>query len=422
MAKIKPFCGITYNIEKVDISRVVCPPYDIITPEGQESYYRSSEYNIVRLELGKEFEGDNSRENKYQRAKKFLKDWLKRKILIKDDKPSFYVYSQEYLTQEHELKERIGLVVLVKLEDFQNKVIFPHEKTMSKPKEDRLKLLKTVKANLSPIFGLYQDESREVNNSIKSVLFRALGPYFEFTDHQGVKHSLWKISDQNLIRAVQKFFKNKQILLADGHHRYETALNYSRLRQKNNPSSEAPWNYVMMTLINSSESPTIYGYHRQVKTTISPDKVLTCIKEHFDLIQLPDFETLRARLKEKGNSLGLYLNSQFFWLAPKEKALQSIFPPHPKYLELGSFLSQELIINKLKEKGALEGGEAVKYIDDLQQAIKSTPQNKSTFLLILNPVKSETIWELAKSGFRVPEKTSYFYPKLWTGLVIRTLD
>lgn len=422
MAKIKPFRGVTYNREKINISRVVCPPYDIITTEEQERYYSLSEYNVIRLELGKEFEGDNQKENKYQRAKRFLEEWLKRKVLVKDEEPSLYVYSQEYLTKEGELKERIGLVALVRLEDFKNKIIFPHEKTMSKPKEDRLKLLKTVHANLSPIFGLYKDESRIINNLIKSALFRTFGPYLEFLDQQRVKHSLWKIPDQKLIQNLQNLFKNKSILLADGHHRYETALHYSKLMRKKSSSLEAPWNYVMMALVNSSERPTIYGYHRLVKTNLSPEEVLSLAKTYFVITDLPDFDKLKMRLKEKEHSLGLCLKSQFFLLVPREKALKSIVAPHPKYLQLGSFLAQELIIKKLKERGALESESAVQYIDDLELAIKSVRKEKSAFFIVLNPVNPKTIWELAQNGFRLPEKTSYFYPKLWTGLVIRTLD
>lgn len=421
MAKIKPFHGIIYNIEKVDISRVVCPPYDVITPESQENFYNLSEHNVIRLELGKEFEGDDKKENKYHRAKKFLKDWLKKKVLIKEDLPSLYVYAQEYLSKNQELKERIGLVALVRLEEFKKRIIFPHEKTMSKPKADRLELLKTIQANLSPIFGLYQDESRAVNNSLKAALFRTLGPYLEFTDQQGVKHSLWKICDAQLIQTIQKFFENKQILLADGHHRYETALNYCQLMRKENPSPEAPWNYVMMTLVNLNENPTIYGYHRLVKTSLHPQKLLSLIKDGLDLTRLTDSRLLEKKLKEKKQSLGLHLKSQSYWLVPKKEALQSISYPHPKYLDLGSFLAGELIIKKLKERKAIEK-EAIQYIDDLRQAIKLVDKGEFSFLVALNPVDIKTIWELAHNGLRLPEKTSYFYPKFWTGLVFRTLD
>lgn len=421
MAKIKPFCGITYNIEKVDVSRVVCPPYDIISPEGQEHFYNLSEYNVIRMELGKEFEGDNEKENKYQRAKRFLKEWLKKKILIKEDLPSLYVYSQEYLDKNRELIERTGLVALVKLEEFEKGVVFPHEKTMKKPKADRLELLKTVQANLSPIFGLYQDESRTVNNALKSALFRTLGPYLEFTDFQGVKHSLWKICDTELIQTVQKFFDNKKILLADGHHRYETALNYCKLMRKKNPSPEAPWNYVMMTLVNSNENLTIYGYHRLVKAKLPLDEVLSLIKKSFDLTRLSSPNLLEKKLKEKKRSIGLHFKSQSYWLVPKKEALKSISAPHPKYLDLGSYLAQELIIEKLRERKALEE-KAIQYTDDLQQAIELVNKNEFSLLIALNPVSIKTIWEIAQSGLRLPEKTSYFYPKLWTGLVFRTLD
>ncbi len=421
MAKIKPFRGITYNIEKVDISRAVCPPYDVITPEGQDYFYNLSEYNVIRLELGKEFDKDNEKENKYQRAKRFLKDWLEKKVLLKEESPSFYIYSQEYTNKNQELKERIGLVALVRLEEFENGVIFPHEKTMTKPKADRFELLKTVQANLSPIFGLYQDESRAINNSIKAALFRTLGPYFEFTDQHGVKHSLWKISDAELTHNLQKFFENKQILLADGHHRYETALNYCRLMKKENPSPEAPWNYVMMALVNLNENPTIYGYHRLVKAKLPLDKLLSIVKTSFELIELPDSFSLERKLKENKKSLGIHLKQRSFWLVPKKEALESISFPHPKFLELGSFLAQELIIKKLNEKKALKEG-AIEYTNDLQQAINLVNSEEFSFLIALNPVNVKTIWEIAQSGLRLPEKTSYFYPKLWTGLVIRTLD
>lgn len=252
MADVKPFKGILYNRKKVDVSRVVTPPYDVISDDMQARFYRNDPYNIIRLILGKEHKGDTKKNNKYTRAKSFFHKWLKSNILTRDPRPSIYVYLQEYL-DSGEKKTRVGFISLMRIEDPKKSGVLPHEYTLRKPKEDRLKLIASVRANLCPIFSLFQDQDNIINKIIKPFI-KSKEPLFEI-DLNGVVHKLWRVDDIKIISKIRSGMRNKKIFIADGHHRYEVSLLYRNLtREKSNVKKSAQnADYVMMYFTNMNE-------------------------------------------------------------------------------------------------------------------------------------------------------------------------
>ncbi|MEA3280566.1 MAG: DUF1015 domain-containing protein, partial [Thermodesulfobacteriota bacterium] len=254
MARIIPFKGIFYNPDKIhNLGDVTIPPYDVISKQEQLDFHNRHPYNIVRLTLGKQAENDTNINNWHARAAGFLNDWLSKNILVRDNSPSLYLTSVEF-SSENKMITRYGLIALIGLEPFNRGIIIPHEKTFSRVTAERFELIKTCHANFSPIFGIYSDQ-----NNILSLLKNAAGakaPDMEFIDSHSLKHRLWRITDTSAHSHITDAMKEKKLLIADGHHRYETALKYRDWISEINPgfSADHPANYVMMYL-SSMEDP-----------------------------------------------------------------------------------------------------------------------------------------------------------------------
>ena len=248
MAIVKPFKGIRYNTEKLDISKVVTPPYDVISEDEQDAYYACDPYNIIRLILGKHLKGDDRSKNRYSRALECYTTWQDNDYLIRDDQPALYFTSMEFTIEEKQFK-RYGLIALVRLENFDAGVVKPHEKTFSNIKSERLKLMIACQANFSPIFSLFPDKHR----SILDTLLQSINnqePELCFNDDKNQSHKMWRILDPDIHAKVEKAMSDKPIFIADGHHRYETGLQYlNHLEQKEGTLPEAhPARYIMMYL------------------------------------------------------------------------------------------------------------------------------------------------------------------------------
>lgn len=266
MAEIIPFRGILYNVSKVSGEDVVAPPYDIITPEYKEQLYSKSPYNIVRIDFGKELEGDNESENKYARAAEYFNTWLKNGILIRSKTSGFYAYEIDYRIKGERKKLR-GFFGLVRLEELGKGSIYPHECTYSKPKADRLNLMRGCKANISPIFSLYNSPEKKASEVIGRVMHQSQ-PYMEAKDTDKTVHRLWVIDGKKDIEIISNELKNRAVFIADGHHRYETALEFQKEMKEKNPVArgDEPFNYVLMFLANISDGEmTILPAHRLVK-------------------------------------------------------------------------------------------------------------------------------------------------------------
>src|SRR3989338_707873 len=267
MAEIKPFKAVHYNSEKVKhLAKVVCPPYDIISPEDQDTYYNRSEYNFIRIHLSKSKPKDDEHSNKYTRAKETFEEWLKNGILIEDDRPCIYFYKQEYAVRG-EKYTRLGFISLMKLPDEEKSKVFPHENTHSQAKEDRLQLWSNIKANCSSIFVCFSDYERKVEKRFaKKVSLDK--PFIDIVDDYKVRHMLWRLADPKLIQEIGNSLNGQQLFIADGHHRYEVAQQYRKIKMRGRSKSdqEEPFNYLMTYFTNmDSKNLQIFPIHRIVK-------------------------------------------------------------------------------------------------------------------------------------------------------------
>ena len=274
MCDVRPFCGLRYNLQRVpDSSSVITPPYDVISLTERLSYYRKSPYNIIRLEYGEEQPGDSADNNKYTRAAAILDAWLKDEILVREEHPALYIVEHNFPYQDT-TRSRLGLLARVRLEELDNKGhIRPHEKTTKEPAVDRLNLLRACRANLSPIMGLLRTEKGEMVSLLRRLIKGE--PALSATDNQGVNYRLWVITDRAAIDRIAKLFADKVIYIADGHHRYETALRYrnEQCAAHHSCTGDEPFNFVMMSLMDSQDPGLVMlPTHRLVKG-LEPQKI-----------------------------------------------------------------------------------------------------------------------------------------------------
>ncbi len=401
MAQIIPFNGILYNPEKVSGDDVIAPPYDIISPEQRESLYQKSPYNIVRIDFGKEMPEDNEKNSKYIRARNYLQQWLKEKILIQDDKACFYVYESDYFTLG-ETKKLKGILALVKIEELGNGV-YPHEATHSKPKADRLSLMRACLANISPIYSLYNSPEKITSGIINGIKDN---PHIKAHDADGAVHKLYKISDESKINLIIKELSDKPIFIADGHHRYEVALEFMK------EMGRGPWEYVLMFLANmADEGISILPTHRMVKG-IKREEVLVRLEPDFFIETCGLQCDIVERLSHEGkNTFGLYLGSNEKWYILRYKGT-NLRDAEPALKELDVVILHELIIKK--DLGITD----VAYEMDVAESLQKVQKDEFDAVFFLNSTRVEDVERVALSGLRMPPKSTYFYPKLLTGMVI----
>ncbi len=432
MADIFPFQALRYDPSKVSPAQVVTQPYDKITPALQDEYYAASPYNLVRVILGKPQADDNGRENVYTRAAASLRQWRAEGVLVPDPKPSLYLYTQTFKVPgdaSGATAERRGFIALGQVEDYDKKVIYRHEQTLSKPKADRLNLLRATQAHCGQIFMLYSDPAREID----SALMQSGPPAVEMRDQYDVLHRLWKVSDPTVIRIVQAKMADKKLIIADGHHRYETALTYrNEMRNQGKPDLEAPYERVMMTFVNmDAPGLVVLPTHRVVFGMEGFDiaKIGAKLQENFEvenLGPLTDAAPALERLYQagKGATALLAVASCGGFL------LRSRAQQHSKNLEGLSERQRALDVvqlHKLVLEDALGMSEAdireqkhLKYVRDANDAIQEV-RNGANVAFIINPVRIQQMREVAFAGEVLPQKSTDFYPKMLSGLTIYSL-
>jgi uncharacterized protein (DUF1015 family) len=467
MAEIIPIRGIRYATTAGPMSKLVTPPYDVINEITQERFYQLHPYNIIRLEYGKTYPSDHEKDNRYTRAAADFLSWQQIGILFKEPAPALYWHEQKFI-HNGELKTRRGLICGVKLEPYEKGVILPHEETLPKHKADRLALMRACRANFSPIFGLYADEEKIVEQLLAKESNRS--PDISFLDENGIRHSMWVITKQEIIGYTQQALAEKRIYLADGHHRYETALNYrNERREKEGPQErKCSSDYVMMSLVNLYDPGLlILPPHRLIRhiRNLDKEKLLKDIQESFFLEKFPltpdreNFKEFIKRLKERGKitrqkipwpesqlsdkslvkieppvytnrhqSFGLYEGgNELYLLTLKDKAFLSL-PTKENYSlvrrNLDVSVLHTLILEKLLGIGdeQLVGGDYVTYTEKEREALAAVEAGEYQLALFLNPTKIEEIIAVAAQGEKMPQKSTYFYPKLITGLVINPLE
>lgn len=438
MAEIIPFKGILYNQEKIkDISQVVTPPYDVISPDDQEKFYNRHENNIIRLDLGKEYPDDSEQKNRYTRAAGHLSNWLSEEILIRDNAPSLYYYDLSYSLKDGTQKVMKGFVALCKLEDFSTGVVVPHEYTLSKPKSDRLNLLRACTANLSFIFSIYSSGSK-INNAFADSIGNS-APKFDVSDDNKYRHRLWSVSDPAVINLVQQEMKNQTVYIADGHHRYESSLNYrNELRGKGViTDANHPANYIMMYFANMDEPGlTVLPTHRLLhslpaeKLQNLTDKLAANFSlQYFNFDQSGESAAKQQLLdtmkqaKPDEHLFGIYLHGEnrYILLSLKNEALlekrSSEKPLAWRRLDVA--ILQNFILEDILglSEDSIRKQENLTYVKDDDDAINRVRDGKCQIGFLLNATKIEEIRDVTNTGERMPQKSTYFYPKFLTGLV-----
>jgi uncharacterized protein (DUF1015 family) len=413
MAEVVPFKGILYNVSKVVIEGVLAPPYDIITPEYKEVLYKRSPFNIVRIDYGKDIPGDNHENNRYTRARKYFQMWMYEDILIQSKKPAFYIYTMEYKVHGKR-KQLTGFLGLMGLEELGSGSIYPHECTYSKAKRDRLELLRLCDANISPIFSLYKSTEGKVSALFSKIMQSK--PYFEATDADGALHRLWKVDKKKDINVIKKELEGKPIFIADGHHRYETALEYQRemKSRRSLDKGKEPYDYVLMFFSNMfDEGLTILPTHRLVKEI--PDDIDKMLSEYFEIETLNEDFDIAKKMSGLTNVFGFFRNDSKQWhlLHLKKDVL---FEISPDIREIDVFVLHELVLKKILHVTDID------YEMDIQKALEKVREGQFEAVFFLNPTKVEDVEKAALSSVRMPPKSTYFYPKLLTGVVINSFS
>lgn len=436
MAIIKPFRGLRYNQDIItDISSVVTPPYDVISPQDQERYYQIHPNNIIRLDLGKGFLGDTEENNKYTRAAEFLKSWREKGILKQEDAQAIYIYDQEFLSGNRWLARR-GFISLVKLEPFDKGYIYPHEQTLPGPKADRLKLTQSCRANLSSIFALFPDENNAIDSYLSTTTVTR--PEVDFTDDTGVKNKLWVIKEKQTIDKLVTLMKEKPLFIADGHHRYETALVYKEQMHKENSQSgnDLSSDYVMMVCVSMNNNGLkILPAHRLVCNIrdYHLDRILKSLQESFTVELLGKgcaVEDFMSQLNNetKGHTFVMYVgqeNAYYKLRLSNEKVLDMVFTNnHPEWKHLDAGILHGMIIDKILgiNSNDVTLKDYVKYVKDEAEAVSLVRSGQYQLAFFLNPTRIEQVREIAMARKVMPPKSTYFYPKLITGIVINSLN
>lgn len=421
MAQIKAFRGMRYS-SAGELNTLVCPPYDIISDRQRERYIEKNPYNIVRLELPKGGDG------RYKEAGETLHRWIEEKILVRDNEDSIYVYEMQFSAngRRNSLK---GFVSLVKLSDFSEGVILPHEETLSKAKQDRFDLMSETYCNFSQIYSLYKDGDGSVCSLIDGCS-KGL-PDMEVKDGDGTVHRMWRVTDSGVIEKVTRAFEDKKLYIADGHHRYETALNFhKRLCEEGMADGDSPDSYVMMMLVNM-ENPglVVFPTHRIVRglENFDAEKVISECKKYFDVAQVPDETRMQAALNklydEGEKSFAMYAGfGKCFVMTLKDgDALKKLLPDKSEaYRGLDVTVLHSLVLERILgiDKENMANQKNLIYTRSREEAFTAVDFEGADCSFILNPTKVSEISGVAAAGEKMPQKSTYFYPKLITGLVM----
>jgi uncharacterized protein (DUF1015 family) len=431
MATISPFQAWRYAPERVPVSRVVTQPYDKITTEMQERYYGASPYNLVRLILGKRLPGDGERENVYTRAAAAFGDWRRSGILRQDPQPSLYSYSQAFAVPGTGSRaERQGFIALGRLEDYSAGIVFRHELTHAKPKADRLDLLRATRTHFEQIFMLYSGAPE-----IDVLLHPSGQPDIEVTDEYGVLHRVWKISDPAAIAAVQGQMREQKVIIADGHHRYETALAYRDERRAGDPSSAvAPYDFMMMTFFGmESHGLVILPTYRVIcgLQSFSDAQLHAGASQFFNVDEIDaaiDAPRATAVVREAGRAgtalLAVTAGRAFLLHSPKVIGSKLFGSLSPRQQSLDVVQLHRCLLDgvlKISDE-AVRNQQNVSYYREAPEALAQVRSGKAQVAFLMNPVRMEQLRDIAFAGEVMPQKSTDFYPKLLSGLTIYALE
>ncbi|MFA5199815.1 MAG: DUF1015 domain-containing protein [Candidatus Omnitrophota bacterium] len=423
MAKVKAFKAFVYNRNKIgDLKEVVCPPYDVISASAREKLLERSAYNFIHILLSK----DTPTENKYKNAGNIFKQWLKDTVLIQDQDPAVYFYSQAYIIRG-EKKTRLGFISLLRLGDNTGSSVFGHENTHDAAKQDRFKLVAQVKANLSPIFVIFLDKQRIIQRVFQKHI-SSKDSFIEVTDDEKTVHKLWRIDDPEVVRLIESSMNDENMFIADGHHRYEVSCAYRDLmRQKlgNQYTGEEDFNYCLSYFTNTDpRGLSIMPIHRLLKLNnkIDISEFISKAREYFDVDQIKEKGRFFFLMEKAGfteHLIGLYKDRKYFLLRLKNvKILDKLIGDKPKeYRVLDVAILNYLVLRNIL-KLDLDHLENITYSPDPLEFMEAVDADPAKIAFFLNPVKINQIINVALGGHKMPPKSTYFYPKVLSGLVI----
>jgi uncharacterized protein (DUF1015 family) len=436
VAEIVPFRGVLYDPAMVgDVTAVVAPPYDVIGPVEQEALYERHPSNVVRLELGREHPGDGPKDNRYTRAKRFLDEWLRDGVLWRDGRPAIYLYAVEYRLRSGAVRTMRGFLSLVKLEEFGTGRIFPHENTRAAAKDDRYQLLETCRSNFSPIFSLYSDPAGDIIRTLEAA--GGGRPRIAVTDSDGGHHRLWTVTDLAALERVVAAMKPLPLFIADGHHRYESALRYRNVQRKAHGRSGAlPSDWVLMYFSNLDDPGlTILPTHRVlpgplpcpvavIRQRLAETFTLAAVpftKETEPAVRAKFLDALHAAQVRDTHVVGFVARGELRYdlltLNPTGLARQG--PSARERLDVS-------ILQQLVFRGVLrltpQDEERLVYIKDEEDALTTVARGDGELAFLLNPPKVAEVKDVARVGDRMPHKSTYFYPKPLTGLVLNVME
>ncbi|UCE98714.1 MAG: DUF1015 domain-containing protein [Planctomycetota bacterium] len=435
--EVKPFKAFRFDENEVgNVGNCIAPPYDVISPEQQEQLYNNCQYNIVRIIEGKKSPSDNNGNNKYSRAADYLNSWIKKGILKQDSAKAIYAYIQNFKLTGTEF-QRTSFIALAKLEEY-GKTVRPHENTFEEHIIDRLNLKRATAARFGLVFMLYEDKKKIADKIIENAAKQK--PLVDFINDQNVRHRLFTITHKDDIHAITKMMNNKNCIIADGHHRYETGLTY--LKETSNPEAA----YQMMAFVNTcQEGLVILATHRLVHNleNFNAEKLIADLKKNFVITEYtfnsPQTKKIAKQkmlthIKEEHytnkNALGIYSGNTAFYVAvlKNKQAMDSVAPEKSKpWRDLDVAVLHKLVLQQLLgiTQEQLKRGSNIEYIKDtdnaIDESITKVDAGQKQIAFFMNPVRMEHIKNVTAAGEKMPHKSTYFYPKIYTGLTINKL-
>ncbi len=432
MPEITPFAGFRYNLDKVGkLSDVIAPPYDVISPEVQDSLYARHPNNVIRLILDRILPDDDADDNRYTRTAKTLADWKASGVVSQDAEPALYIYHQIYNVDGRDYCRK-GFMCGVKADPFGEGLVFPHELTLSGPKADRLMLTTTCKTNFSQVFGLYPDDKGDIQKLLDAAVV-GLTP-LEATDHLGVLNRMWVVSDKTVIAAVQKDMEKLPIFIADGHHRYETACNYRKqIRDTGELTDDHPANFVLMMCVAMDDPGLIVLPTHRLFPGVPEWSVEDLSGKLGDMFLVERVGTTPESAAEawakieknhSQNMIALYTAKDQTWVvatlteAGKRKMDEAAADHHPEWRELGVSILHRLLVDTILQ---LTDMEKPKYVHLVEEVVEELKSGNYPLAALVMPATVDHIRTLSLMGERMPPKSTYFYPKLVSGLVFKPL-
>jgi uncharacterized protein (DUF1015 family) len=433
--ELRPFRGIFYDpIHFENLFAVLAPPYDVISLQERDIYYQRHPYNVVRLTYGKDEPGDTPGDNAYTRAAQYLHTWLRQGVMRRDPEPAMYLCAEEYALPDGIQRERQGLIALCRLEPYERGIVLPHEETSPHPKRMLFDLRSAVEANLDQVFALYADDTGKLQEILAAQ--RQQAARLSFRDQDDMRHRLWVIGEPSVLNEIRQVMAANWALIADGHHRYETCLDYQQMMRQSMPhvTGNEWFNFAMMYLTDIHDPGlTILPTHRVLRG-LSPafvNQITACLRDTCEVEAFPchtptEREAQRQRLvhemRRRGTGahvFGLYTGEETFWLLTYRGSLATQTPT-AEYsgdcTALDVSILHDLLLAKVLRIDVRE--DIIAFTQDDAAAVDLVARQEYQVAFLLNPTRVEQIVQPAMAGKRMPRKSTYFYPKLLTGIVM----